>query len=370
MRVTPLVWVSCGLVSLTISVILAGDWLVDLAPTHDRQVFEYRRDLAESLAVQYSALTERGQVQVVKFAMETLTKRNPDILSLSLIQTNGTVIAQVGDHTQGFIPPSGEESALDILQVPIYSGDQRWGTLHVRFRQANLSGLQRFMPDPWMRFLAFVSVGGFVGYFFFIRRILHQLDPSCTIPTRIKTALDGLTEGVVMIDTRDKIILANSAFCRAVGESVTSLIGSDLSTLSWKSADQVSTLSTHPWTEAIVDKQPQTNRPLFLSFPDSEPRKFVVNSVPIMDDAYTLQGALVSFYDVTDLDRSDSSLREAISEVESSHIQIREKNQELETMNTRLQTETSERKKAQAEIENLHQQLSQVLRNAGLGNAA
>ena len=35
---------------------MAGNSLVDLVPDHDRQVFEYRRDLAESLAVQYSAL--------------------------------------------------------------------------------------------------------------------------------------------------------------------------------------------------------------------------------------------------------------------------------------------------------------------------
>ncbi len=48
MRVTPLVWVSCGLVSLTLSVIMAGNSLFDLVPNRDRQVFEYRRDLAES----------------------------------------------------------------------------------------------------------------------------------------------------------------------------------------------------------------------------------------------------------------------------------------------------------------------------------
>ena len=71
MRVTPLVWVSFGLVSLTISAMLAGDWIVGLVPNHDRQVFEYRRDLAESLAVQYSALAERDQIETVTFAMET-----------------------------------------------------------------------------------------------------------------------------------------------------------------------------------------------------------------------------------------------------------------------------------------------------------
>ena len=51
MRVTPLVWVSFGLVSLTVSVIMAGNSLFDLVPDHDRQVFEYRRDLAESRVI-------------------------------------------------------------------------------------------------------------------------------------------------------------------------------------------------------------------------------------------------------------------------------------------------------------------------------
>ena len=123
MRVTPLVWVSCGLVSLTISVLMAGDWLVDMVPNHDRQVFEYRRDLAESLAIQYSALTEREQIETVKFAMEVLAKRIPDILSMALLQKSGTVVAQVGDHARVWVQPSGEESTLDSLQVPIFSGD-------------------------------------------------------------------------------------------------------------------------------------------------------------------------------------------------------------------------------------------------------
>jgi hypothetical protein len=32
MRVTPLVWMSFGLASITISALMAGDWLVDVVP--------------------------------------------------------------------------------------------------------------------------------------------------------------------------------------------------------------------------------------------------------------------------------------------------------------------------------------------------
>ena len=174
-------------------------------------------DVAGSLAVQYWALAEREQIETVKFAMETLAKRIPDILSLALLQTGGTVVAQVGDHARGWVQPSGEESTLDFLQVPIFSGDQRWGVLQIAFRQTNVSSLERFLTDPWVRFLAFVTVAGFIGYLLFMKRTLRQLDPSGIIPTRVKAALAALTQGVVMIDTRDYIVLANDAFCHAVG---------------------------------------------------------------------------------------------------------------------------------------------------------
>ncbi|MGH7146573.1 MAG: ATP-binding protein [Nitrospiraceae bacterium] len=370
MRVTPLVWVSFGLISLTTSVLMAGDWLVDLVPNRDRQVFEHRRDLAESLAVQYSALTEREQIETVKFAMETLVKRIPDIISLALLRKNGTVVAQVGEHAQEWVQPPGEESTLEFFQVPIYSGDQPWGVLQVEFRKTNVSGLQRFLADPWVRFLAFVTVAGFVGYLLFLKRTLRQLDPSGIIPTRVKYALDALTQGVVMIDTRDFIVLANDAFCHAVGKSVTSLIGSDLSALSWRSAASSAAVMVHPWTEAVMDKQPQADRPLLLNLPEGGLRKFIVNTVPILDDASTVRGALVSFHDVTEIDRANSQLKEANSELEVSRVKILEKNQELETTNTSLYAEMSERKKAQAEREELHQQLVQASRQAGMADVA
>lgn len=370
MRVTPLVWVSLGLVSLTISVMMAGDWLVDLAPNHDRQVFEYRRDLAESLAVQYSALAEREQIETMKFAMETLVTRIPDILSLALLQKSGTVVAQVGDHARVWVQPSGEESTLEFLHVPIFSGDERWGVLQVAFRHVEMSWIQRVHTDPWVRFLAFVSVAGFVAYLLFMKRTLRQLDPSGIIPTRVKAALDALTQGVVMIDTSDFIVLANDAFCHAVGKSVTSLIGSELSTLSWVTDASSATELVHPWTEAIIGKQPRSGTPLLLGLPEGGSRKFIVNTVPIMDDASTVRGALVSFHDITELDRANSSIREANSELELSRFKILEKNQELETTNTSLHVEMNERKKAQAEREDLHQQLVQASRQAGMADVA
>jgi len=370
MKVTPLVWVSFGLVSVTLSVMLAGDSLVDLVPNRDRQVFEYRRDLAESLAVQYSALAERDQVETITFAMETLAKRNQDILSLALLQKDGGIVAQVGDHAHAWVQPPGDESTLEFLQVPIFSGDQPWGVLQIAFQRADGSWLDRILKDPWVRFLAFVSVVGFIGYLLFMKRTLRQLDPSGIVPTRVKAALDALTQGVVMIDTRDLIVLTNDAFSQAVGKSVTALVGSDLGSLAWKSVSPSDSLSVHPWTRAIMDKQPQDNTPLLLGLSDGEPRKFIVNTVPIMDDGSTVRGALVSFHDVTELDRANAQLKEANNELESSRVQILQKNQELEATNTNLHVEMDQRKKAEDEKEKLYQQLMNASRQAGMADVA
>jgi PAS domain S-box-containing protein len=369
-RVTPLTWVSIGLVSLTVSVILAGDSLVDLVPNRDRQLLEFRRHLAESLAVQYSALAERDQIEIVKFAMETLAKRNPDILSLALLQENGTVVVRVGEHARTWVQPPGEESTLESIQVPIYAGEQRWGVLQIAFRRHEVAGWEWLQRDPWVRFLVFVSAMGFLTYLFFMKRTLKQLDPSGIVPTRVKAALDALTQGVVMIDTQDQIILANDSFCRAVGKPVSSLIGRDLGTLSWKSAVPSTEVLVHPWTRAVMDREAQDNATLLLEVPEGESRKFIVNTVPIMDDGSTVRGALVSFHDVTELDRMNAQLKEANNELEASRIKILEKNQELEKTNASLYVEINERKKAEAERERLHQQLMQASRQAGMADVA
>ncbi|MFO0698426.1 MAG: ATP-binding protein [Nitrospira sp.] len=371
MNVSPLVWISFGLTSLTLSVMLAGDALVDLVPNHDRQDFEYRRDVAEALAVQYSALVEHDQVETIKLSMERFAQRNSEIRSLALILKSGEVLAQIGDHAHIWVQPSGDASSLEFLQVPIFAGDQSWGVLQVAFRKADLSEVERFLNDSWVRFLAFVSVMGFIGYLVFMKRTLRQLDPSGIVPSRVKAALDALTQGVVMIDARDLIVLTNDAFSHAVGKSVQALIGSDLGSLSWKSAGSTEVLSVHPWTRAVMDREPQDNIPLLLAQPNGELRKFIVNTVPIMDEGTTVvRGALVSFHDVTELDRANSQLKEANNELEASRVQILEKNQELEVTNANLYVEMDHRKKAEAEKEKLYQQLMNASRQAGMADVA
>lgn len=73
--------------------------------------------------------------------------------------------------------------------------------------------------------------------------------------------------------------------------------------------------------------------------------RFIGTSSPILDDRGVLRGVLVSFHDVTELDRVNSQLREAITELESSRTQVLHQNQELEKANDMLHIEIDQRKR-------------------------
>lgn len=102
-RVSPLLFLSFCLVSLTVGAMFAGESLVGLAPDEAKQVFESRKALCENLAVQYSVLASAGQIPAIETAMHALVERNADILSTALLLINGqSVLSPVIMRSIGF----------------------------------------------------------------------------------------------------------------------------------------------------------------------------------------------------------------------------------------------------------------------------
>ncbi len=99
--------------------------------------------------MQYSALAEKDQAEAIQFAMEVLVKRNSNILSLALVQKTGQIMAQVGDHMQVWVQPPGEQSTLQFLQVPIFSGNQQWGALQIALNEQGSKGPAVYKHSDW-----------------------------------------------------------------------------------------------------------------------------------------------------------------------------------------------------------------------------
>ena len=87
-----------------------------------------------------------------------------------------------------------------------------WGKIEIAFRPLAAVGSIGGIPTRLLGFVAYLTIAGFVGYFLLLRRALRELDPSGAIPERVQAAFDALAEGVLIVDERETILLANSAF--------------------------------------------------------------------------------------------------------------------------------------------------------------
>lgn len=334
-RLSPLASLSLGLVALTVSVMLMGDLLVDLTPEQNKPALEYRRILSESLAVQYSKLAEQKDSLTIKFAMLQLAERNEDILSAALRLSDGTILVQGGDHQKHWVQPPNNQSTFDHIQIPIFNGDTLWANLQVSFRPLNETSAWTVFTNPWIQFVFFVGISGFVGYLFFMKRTLKQLDPSSVVPGRVKAALDVLTEGVVLLDPKGFIVLVNEAFTRFVGEDLTTLTGKTLSEIPWEYPGHPESLDLFPWTQVRRTSKPDIATKLNFLSPEGLEYKFIVNSSPILDDKGRLRGVLISFLDVTELERTNDYLSEVVGRLEKTQAEVQRQNKELEVLATR-----------------------------------
>ncbi len=371
-RISPTVLISLCLVCVTIGAMLAGQAIVGLTPDKGKEVFEARKTLSENLAVQYSLLAASGQTTTIETAMRALVERNAEILSAALQTADGQPLAAAGDHLRYWVQPSGQRSTPTHIQVPIYKGAMHWGTLQLSFRALGDVSGKKFYEDLWVRYVLLVAVLGFIGYFTFMKRTLRHLDPSEMIPPRVKSTLDSLTDGVVMVDLSGSIVLANDTFCRLTERSLSSLLGVSLSHLPWVH-DQGMPLAADyqfPW-QAAAD-HPRGRQGIRFGYRTKEQalQTLSVTTTPIQDQDGRSRGVLVSFHDVTAVDRANSQLREAITQLEQSRTQVLSQNEQLEHTNEVLQIEIEERKRIQLEREQLNKQLLESSRLVGMADVA
>lgn len=371
-RLPPILVISLCLVCITIGAMLAGDALVGVAPDQTSQVFATRKTLSEQLAVQYTVLAATGHLQGIDAAMRALVAANSHIQSIALQATDGQRIAVAGDHDRSWVQPSGSQSTVNHIQVPIYKASVPWGTLQVSFKPLHSSWDEQLFTSSWSRFLAVVAVLIFIGSAILMKRMLRHLDPSEVIPPRVKDALDSLTDGIVMLAPSGSIVLANEAFCRLIDQPLSSILGSSLSRFPWDWDSKAASpgVAPRPWDEAITHRVVQQGVRLGVHVNHDRPRTLSVTSMPILDERGELRGVLVSFHDVTDVEQAHALLRDTVLKLEHSQAQVVSQNEQLAQTNATLQHEIEERKRILVEREALNQQLLESSRLAGRAEVA
>ncbi len=361
----PIVRISFGLIALLVSLLLLADLFINVAPGRDDETQRIRKRVAENLAMQIVALVEVDDMALLGKTVQRVLARDADIRSITVRRSDGSTLLQRGDagdgpravvatevaaevkanglgHDGGPRPVGyvttarGAASTLDHLRVPITAGRDTWGDIDLRFAAAPPTTWRTWITQPGVQMLALFAIGGFGLVYAYLRRAMQYLNPSASVPARVRTAFDSFAEGLLILDKESRIVLANRAFRKLHPQADGELNGRKLTSLDWLTAvDPASDNPLLAWQHTVKSTAPIADQPLSLVQPAGAATQLLVSSSPITDDKGRQRGCLITFDDVTAVHRANTELRATLAELERSRQRIDEQNNELRNLAAR-----------------------------------
>ena len=326
----PAIRIGLCIAALTITVILIADQVFHIVPDQQQQLAESRKLLCESIAVQFSSLVEQDKLAIAHPTRSGLVQRKQDLLSLGLRLEDGKLLASTQGHSSHWDSINTEQSTLDQVRVPIYKQNQPWGTVEVKFIPPEKALFSIVKNSPLTKLVLVTLTFGLLVYSYFIRRTLRIMDPGSVVPERVKTALDQLVEGVVLLDDHMTIVLANNAFLSMTGQKLDKLVGKPLTNLNWRTnSTQVKMKSELPWEQLRSSGGKVQNVRLLLQSDSGHNLILSCNVAAISDGDGKQRGLIASFDDISDIERTNSKLRKTISRLEEAEKKIRSQNSDL-----------------------------------------
>ena len=291
-----------------------------LVPDRHSAVREGRAALAEAMAVTGSALITQAELRRLEANLGVVVERNDDLLSAAVRRDDGTALLLIGDHAQGWQTDRSELSTAAQIVVPIWAGGQRWGQVEMRFEPLHAGGWLGWTMDPRFQLIAATAVLSFVIFYLYLSKMLKHLDPAQAVPPHVRSALDTLAEGLLIVDMKEQIVLANRAIASIVGRDHDALMGRSAARLGWVNADGSPMPDADlPWRRAMADGEPRLNDIVLLRDTEGELRTFLANCSPVLGTSGSAGGVLISLDDVTQLEEHKAELSVAKEEAEAAN---------------------------------------------------
>ena len=309
--------------------------MIGLIPNEELQIQQARTALSETTAISFMALAPRMEIDELKHTLEMIRERNPDVRSIAVREASGKVVLESDRHT-GVWQSTTDTFAKDENVVPISSQGEPWGQLEVRW--APHGGVRVFGKTVRtdLTLTIFVAASLFVGFSVFLRRVLRQINPSKVVPNRVRDALNALSEGLLVLDCDNSIVLANESFATATGKSTDTLLGTRPGQFAFQVVDGNGEATTDilPWDASTRREKP--TKGILLAHGEGEDRRtYSVSTVPVKNEKNVTRGLVASFEDVTLLQRKQEELRFALTSLRVSTDEVRKQNHELEWLATR-----------------------------------
>lgn len=311
--------IAIGQSGLVVTLVLLASF-VGLVPDRETAVRDGRAALAEMIAINSSALVTQQDLHRLEAELGLAVERNEDLLSAGLRQASGRLLATVGRHEQNWSDTPGEYSSDTQVSVPIWAGRSKWGRVELRFEPLRQSGWMGYLADPFIHLTVFLGISTLLIFYLYLGRMLRHLDPSQAIPGRVRSALDTMAEGLLVLDNKERIALANQAFGRVVDQDPEKLTGMPVADFAWGGSDgELIPVDRHPWNIALREGRPQINQTVKLTLPDGNSHTFMINCSPVLGSGGKYAGVLVSFDDVTELEQKEIELLKSKEEAEAAN---------------------------------------------------
>ncbi|MFK7829612.1 MAG: EAL domain-containing protein [Congregibacter sp.] len=336
-RVSPTVRVTFGLLMLTLSLVFVADWL-GLIPRERALEIEQRKRFSEILAVQLTSLARAGGNEHIRATLTALVERDDAVESAALRIVGNDTLIEVGNHSELWtLSEADDGSTSSQIIVPVYRGDERWGSVQVRFREPVTIWYSIQSWNSFVTLILFLIVSGFVLYFLFLRRVLRELDPRQVIPERVISAFNALAEGVLILDSDLRVVLANTAFINSTSLEEPQLIGMPIDKLNWSAYkhEPVPKPGSFPWSKVVEGGGSLTGSRLTIHKGTKLERSYTVNCTPVTDADNVVRGAIVTFDDLTEIERNNQKLSETLVELKQTQADITLKNVELQHLATK-----------------------------------
>lgn len=334
-RVTPAVRISLGLSALVVSLLLAIDLFVGLIPDQRAMLHQMRQQTSENIALHIApALTGTAELALGRPLGDAML-RDPTIRSIAVRRVDGGVVASAGDHERHWVATVDGKSTVDHVSVPLYLDHARWGNVEVSFVPSTRQGWRGMLKGPLISMLAIVGIGAFFLFSMYMRRVLQYLDPSAVIPERVRLAFDAFSEGVMVVDVKGKVMLANARLREWTWREGEVLHGKPAQDLFGQSAALGVDAKNFPWMRAMAAGAPLKDEYIEFTQDGGEPIKAMVGCAPVLDGRRTVRGCIVTFDDITELERVNRQLTLSVEELVASKAQIERQNEELRRLATR-----------------------------------
>jgi diguanylate cyclase (GGDEF)-like protein/PAS domain S-box-containing protein len=319
--------IGLGLASLVVALTLLLDLVFRVFPDPLGETNRKRTESAERIAQQVALMIESGHDESLSRSLSLALVRDPLIARISVEREDGRVVS---DRRVPTLPPAAAEDAREAYRVPLKTSAGTWGHIHIWFRDLPEVNAIALLSNPLIPFVIGLGLACFIAFSLYLRRVLRNLDPSSVVPERIRQAFNVFSGGIVVIDRKGLILLANDRFSVIAGAGAnTDLTGRVLQSLP-PLADVLSPgMETHPWNLAMETGETLTGARLDVTYPDGKRHRLLVSSAAIDDGAGVVRGCLVSFEDVTPI----VDLNERL---ERSNAQLVESKREIEQMNAEL----------------------------------